>query len=434
MGQTMRHTRMLGLGITALALVVSACSSASSPNKTNASTTINGTNTSPATTTTGSEAAAPSGSTGADAACGGVAQDVCAAWQQVQFRPLPSWLQLPDASTLPPAGGLAGVSDGQGPQPAWYNSLKITPQQVAEIRDKHLTAAILNWSDAVYNVAVANGAKHIFDALGIKVVAETNWNFDPGTLSRQLSSVLLKHPDIILTGGTLTPQNAPQILAPAVAQNVKIALMSAGADPNLWTAGKQFVNFISYPTYLLGQTIADAIHKEYPNGAKIGMIYWKTTTPIVTQRDQGFVDGLKKYPNLQLVVKSGFADPSQSGSVASAMLLKNKDLNVIYAPWDSPPGDAVAAAIRASGNTNVKMVSLDIGDTGAKGIRDGNIVLEESAEDVYDWGTTAALSAALSSIGQSVPPFLVTPVYACTKDNLTECWNFMHGPGLPLPQ
>jgi ribose transport system substrate-binding protein len=380
-----------------------------------------------------SASSAPTSDETTNAACEGVSQDVCTAWEQVQFRPLPSWLELPPASTLAPAGGLAGATEGEGPQPEWYNALKITPQQVQEIRSKHLTAAILNWSDAVYNVAIANGAKHVFDAVGIKVIAETNWNFDPGTLSRQLSSVLLKHPDIILTGGTLTPQNAPQILAPAVNQKVTIALMSAGADPKVWTPGKQFANFISYPTFLLGETIADAVHKAYPDGANIGMVYWKTTTPIVVQRDNGFVDGLKKYPNLHLVVRSGFADPAQAGSVASAMLLKYKDLDVVYAPWDSPPGDEIVAAIRASGNTKMKMVSLDIGTTGAKGILDGSIVLEESAEDVYDWGTTAALSAALSTIGQKVPPFLVTPVYACTKDNLTECWDFMHGPGLPLP-
>lgn len=366
--------------------------------------------------------------------CDGQPADVCDAWEKVQFRPVPDWLTLSPAESLEPAGTLAGYSDGEGPRPQWYNSLTITPEQVAQIRDKKLTAAILNWDSAVYNVAIANGAKHVFEALGIKVIAETDWGFDPGKLSRQLSSVLLQKPDIILTGGTLTPENAPQILAPAVKQGVTIALMSAGVKPDLWTPGKEFVNFTSYPTYELGRTIADSIHKAYPDGANVGMVYWKTDTPIVIQRDQGFIDQLGKYPNLKLVDRSGFSDPGQAGSVASAMLLKQKDLDVIYAPWDSPPGDAIVAAIKASGRTNVKMVSLDIGITGAQGIRDGSTVLEESGEDVYDWGTTAALSAAMHLIGAQVPEFLVTPVFSCTKDNLESCWDFMHGPGIPLPQ
>lgn len=365
--------------------------------------------------------------------CKGVTQADCDAWHEVQFRPVPSWLQLPPASAEPPAGSLIGVPNGTGPKPVWWNSLKITPQEVAEIRSKNLTAAFLDWSDAVYNIAIEHGAESVFSALNIKLVTKTNWNFDPGTLQRQLSSALLLRPNILLTGGTLSPEQAPAILAPAVAQGVKISLMSEGVDPKIWTAGKQYVNFVSYPTELLGETIADAIHESYPNGANIGMIYWNSNTAIVDQRDQGFLDGLKKYPNLHLVARSGFADPSTAGQLASAMLLKYPNLNVIYAPWDSPPGDEIAAAIRASGNTNVKMVSLDIGDTGALGIESGKVVLEESAEDVYDWGTTAALSAALSAIGESVPPFLVTPVYACTKTTLARCWAFMHGPGLPLP-
>jgi ribose transport system substrate-binding protein len=249
-----------------------------------------------------------------------------------------------------------------------------------------------------------------------------------------LLNVLPLDPDIIITG-VLDPAQWPAILKPALDKGVIIQMWSQGVQG--WTVGKELCGISSYDPPSLGAAVAEAIHAKYPDGANVGVIRWSFNHPVVKSRDQGFLDTLMKYPNLKVVADLPMDDPNKADGVASALITRHPEVQVIYAPWDSPPAEGIIAGIRASGRDDIKVATMDLGVTGATEIAKDGIIFNDAGEAVYEGGRTMAIAAAKCRLGgqsrASVPPYTIVPVYGVDKSNLKEGWDYMHGPAIPLP-
>jgi ribose transport system substrate-binding protein len=344
--------------------------------------------------------------------------------QGLERPPLPSWVQTPSASTLATKGNV-------GEAPTWSTDVKITPDQVRQVCEKGLKAAFLNWSSGAYNQAVLAGAKDALETMGIKLVAVTNYNFQQAQLATDVSNVMALEPDIIFYSG-VDPTADRAALQPAV--DAGASIVSFANAPRDWTTGKpkNFVTLISYDTHGNGAAVAREVAKKFPNGAKLGMIYFDANYKIVNEREKGFEDELAK-TNVKIVVRQPMSDPSKTQEITSAMLARHPDLDVIFAPWDLP-ADGVIAALNAAGK-KIPVAHIDLGFTGATQIAcDTGPVFVMSSQLVYEWGRTGAIAAALHALGQQVPPYIVVPVFATTKENLQEAWDLGYGSAVPLPQ
>jgi ribose transport system substrate-binding protein len=342
--------------------------------------------------------------------------------------PMPSWLKLPPIETM------TGRSDPEGDPPAHFTALKISPEEVQRIRDKHLRAAFLNWSGVPYNQAFTSGIRRAFSELGVDLVATTNFEFDAVKASSDVLNVLPLNPDIIITG-VLDPAQWPEVLKPALDKGITIEMWSQGIQGI--PVGDQLCNITSYDPAYDGATVAEGIHKWYPNGANVGVIRWSFNHPVVKGRDKGFLDTLKKYPNLKVVADLPMDDPNKADVVAAALITRHPEVNVIYGPWDSPPSEGIVAAIRASGRNDIKVATMDLGNTGAHEIAHNGIIFHDTAQAVYEGGRTMAIAAAKCKLGgasrASVPKFLIVPTYGVDKTNLNTGWTYMHGPEIKLP-
>lgn len=343
--------------------------------------------------------------------------------QRLQRQKLPSWVQMPNAETLKTRGNV-------GELPTWYNEVNITSDEVQQICSKGLKAAFLNWSSGAYNQAVLDGAKDALGAMGIKLVAVTNYNFNETQLATDVRNVIALKPDIIFYSG-VDPTADRAALQPAV--DAGVSVVSFANAPGGWTTGKpnNFVTLISYDTYGNGAAVARAVAARFPNGAKLGMIYFDANYKIVNEREKGFVDELEK-TNVKIVVRMPMSDPHKTQEITSAMLARYPDLDVIFAPWDLP-ADGVLAALNAAGK-KIPVAHIDLGFTGATQIACGTgPIFVMSSQLVYEWGRTGAIAAALHALGRPVPPYLVVPVFAVTKDNPKEGWDLAYGGVIPLP-
>ena len=131
---------------------------------------------------------------------------------------------------------------------------------------------------------------------------------------------------------------------------------------------------------------------------------------------------------------SGFSDPNASQQETQAFLTRNPSVNVLFAPWEDPPGLGEESAIRSSGKTGkVQIVTMDLGTTGAEEILHHGAITVDMAEDVYDGGRMLAATAALSAIGVKTPPYIIVPTFPANSKNLKDAWDVMHGPTYPLP-
>ena len=340
----------------------------------------------------------------------------------------PDWLTIPPVEELNLDMGYYGDT-----APVNFNDLEITAEDVEAIRALGLKAAFLNWDGVPYNQAFTDGIERAFDELGIELVATTNFSFDAVKAAADVQNVLPLDPDIIITG-VLDPTVWPGILQPALDKGITITMWSQGVEGWDVGPGEELCTIASYDPAYDGATVADGIHKWYPDGAKVGVIRWSFNHPVVIGRDQGFLDKLESYGNLEVVADLPMDDPNKAQEVAAALITQHPEVQVIYGPWDSPPAEGIVAAIRAAGRDDIKVATMDLGFTGATEIAHDGIIFHDTAQAVYEGGRTMAIASALCRLGKDVPPFLIVPTYGVDKENLNSGWLYMHGPDIVLPE
>lgn len=348
--------------------------------------------------------------------------DLGSAMQQLERQDLPDWVPFPDVSEVETRGNV-------GEEPTWYTDVAMTEDQVEEVRGMGLKAAFLNWSSGAYNQAVLAGTRDALQALGIELVAVTNYNFDQAQLQTDVQNVMPLDPDIIFYSGIdLTADRAA--LQPAV--NEGVAVVSFANAPGDWTTGEpdNFVTLISYDTHGNGAAVAREVADRFPDG-DLGMIFFDATYKLVNEREQGFVNALGD-TDVEIEARQPMSDPAATQEITSAMIARNPELDVIFAPWDLP-ADGVVAALSGA-NADIPVAHIDLGFTGATHIAcDNGPIFVMSSQLVYEWGRTGAIAAALHALGEEVPPYVIVPVFAVTEENLEEGWDLAYGGVVPLP-
>jgi ribose transport system substrate-binding protein len=362
-------------------------------------------------------------------------------------RPIPESLN-PEAAK-PPIEEMTITSADLGSlpdvAPVWYDTVRVTPEQVQQICSLGLKAVFLDWADALYNQIIRSGQRLALQAMGIDLIRVTSFSFDPTGLAGNLASVLPLEPDIIFTGGTIDPNQMAQIMQTAADQGIIIVSWAVGA--NGWTTGPggEITSMIAYDFYQLGQQMADAVCARYPDGANLGYVHWIQNIDAILLREQGFIDGLQeRCPQITIISdggppdprspNSGFNDPNAATGFTEAFLTRHPEVNVLFAPWEDPPAVGIEAAIKSSGREGeVDIVTMDLGLTGAPQLASDGTITVDMAQSIFDGGRSMALAAGLAAIGEEVPPFIIFPTFAANSDNLKDAWEFMHGPEFPLP-
>jgi ribose transport system substrate-binding protein len=349
--------------------------------------------------------------------------DIESAMQSLERQELPDWVPFPDISEVETRGNV-------GETPTWYSDVTISEDQLEEVRDMDLKAAFLNWSSGAYNQAVLAGTTDALEALGIELVAVTNYNFDQAQLQTDVTNVMALDPDIIFYSG-VDPTADRAALQPAV--DAGVGVVSFANAPGEWTTGtpENFVTLISYDTHGNGAAVASEVAERFSDGADLGMIFFDANYKLVNEREEGFVDELNT-TNVEIVARQPMSDPNGTQEITSAMLARDPDLDVIFAPWDLP-ADGVVAALSGA-NKDIPIAHIDLGFTGATQIACGTgPIFVMSSQLVYEWGRTGAIAAALHALGEDVPPYVIVPVFAVTEENLEEGWDLAYGGVVPLP-
>jgi ribose transport system substrate-binding protein len=370
----------------------------------------------------------------------------CPAYNADILNPRPLAADLNPTAAMPPIESMPSTSASLGTmealKPTWYTELKVTADQQQSICAKHLTGVYLDWSGVPFNQAIREGIKDVFAALGIKLLRITDYSFNPSGFTGDLAALLPLHPNIVMTGGAISPEQFATIMQPAISQGAIVTTWGLGARQWKTGAGQPLKTVVGYDFYHLGVQLADAIHAAYPNGANFGYIHWVNNSLAIHDREQGMLDQLKKYSNIRVVTNgnaspdepnSGYTDFNASQAYTVAFLKAHPDVNVLFAPWEDPPAIGESAAIAALHAENtVHIATMDLGTQGATELVKGGIINIDMAQGMYDGGRSMALSAALSTIGGKIYPYVIVPTTPATKDNVTDAWTFMHGPNLPI--
>jgi ribose transport system substrate-binding protein len=175
--------------------------------------------------------------------------------------------------------------------------------------------------------------------------------------------------------------------------------------------------------YGMGRGSADLMAEALGGSGEIGFIFYDADYFVTNNRDFTFACRIAQdYPDIKIVAVSGFTEESKTEEVASAMLVQHPEIDGIYVAWDVA-AEGVIAALRSAGQTDVKVVTEDLGaNNDLDMVMNGNMY-GKTIDLPYDIGATMARMAAYKLLGKEAPSFVVVDLMKVTKDNIVEAWN-----------
>jgi ribose transport system substrate-binding protein len=314
-----------------------------------------------------------------------------------------------------PAGETRGPHDEKA---APASALKLTARDAAKLRAGHYSAALVWHEDSDFTQAVTAGVRQEFRPLGIEIVAETSANFDPAKQKADIETVAARKPDVMLTL-PIDPVLTASAYKQVALQGTKIVVLSN--LPNGLRYGRDYVSVVTDDLFDMGKRAADALAAAAGSKGSVGYFFLDANSFVANQRDQAFLETLKAaYPQISIVARQGIADPNKAEEQAAGTLVKHPDLAAVYVTFSQPPGDGVLAALRASGNTKTKIVSLDLDEPLALDMAKGGHTVALIADQAYELGRAMAKAAADRLLDKRVPPFVIVPALTVTRSNLVE--------------
>lgn len=310
-----------------------------------------------------------------------------------------------------------------GEAPALANSVTLTSEETAKIKEQKPKAAIvMHYAGNDWSQAQVAGLKEQFGKMGIEVIAVTDAGFKPEKQVADIETVLAQKPNIIVSIPT-DPVSTADAYRKAAEQGVKLVFMDN--VPKGLSAGKEYVSVVSADNYGNGVAAAHLMAKVLKGKGKIGLVFHAADFFVTRQRLDGFKNTIKEnYPDIKIVGEQGIGGPDFTGDAdkaASALLTSNRDLNGIWAVWDVP-AEGVISAARAAGKDNLVITTCDLGLNVAIDMAQDGFIKGLGAQRPFDQGTTEALLAGYGLLGKQAPAYIALPALPVTRDNLLEAW------------
>jgi ribose transport system substrate-binding protein len=342
----------------------------------------------------------------------------------------PLWYKEPSAKTMELAkiDDLSNtvVSDGQrGETGVLGSSIQITDEQAAKIKAGNFTVGIaMGWLGDDWASEQLIGLKETFEKYGVKVVAETNANWD------DLETIAVLKPSMVVSiplNGQTTAAAFKKIHEDG-AKVVFIDQAVEGMEP-----GKDYVSIVSSDNLALGMYIADELARSIGGKGEVGAMYFANDFYVTNLRYIGFIARLAaKYPDVKLVTVAGHDNPDKGQEVAQAMLARYPNLNGLYASWSIPAMGAAAAAQTAGLTSDkFKIANENFDQIVAADMAKKGFIAGISSQRPYDQGVAEAKVGLLALIGETVPPYVVVPPLAVNRDNLPASYKTIYRKELP---
>ncbi len=203
----------------------------------------------------------------------------------------------------------------------------------------------------------------------------------------------------------------------AISEDIPVVIFDSGLEE-----GPEIVSYVATDNFKGGQLAAEQMAKAINEQGNVILLRYLAGSESTEQRENGFLDGLKKYPNIQVVSSDQYGGDSATSAkemVDQLLQLHGKDLAGIFAVCE-PNANGTLEALRNAGVTGkVKLIGFDSSDALIEAMRDGacsGIVLQDPVQMGYQ-----AVKAVVGSIkGQPAEAFISTGEYVATPENMNE--------------
>jgi ribose transport system substrate-binding protein len=273
-------------------------------------------------------------------------------------------------------------------------------------------AAALGWTTYDSGRHVANGYKDAVAKLG-GTLTMTDAGSDAKKQSDQIDALVSSKPDALF----ITPTDAAAI-APAVSRAIAAGLPVFAGDSMV--PGVPVNSTVMSNNFGMGAYTADFIARRLKGKGNVAAV----TLPQNESWDQrtlGMQYTFARYPDIKVVGTWAFA-PAAATTPRQAvdnLLTAHQDLDAIWCAWDGA-GIEGALAVKAAHRPNIILTGIDGGKQAFEYIKAGMPLVLSMAQSFYEMTYMDVLFAHQLLSGEKVPRLVISPVYAVTKEQLTE--------------
>lgn len=237
-----------------------------------------------------------------------------------------------------------------------------------------------------FYISMECGARSKAGDLGVDLNVQGPTEFSPAQQTPVLNAAVQANPDAIL----IAPTDKTAMIGPiqsAINQDIAVFTVDTFIEKDIALAN------VSSDNVEGGRKAAKALAQAINERGKVFCISVTPGISTTDQRQQGFEEGLKEYPDIEyLGTEFCDDDPNKAASIANAKIQAEPDLAGIFgANLFSAQGGA--AGVRQAGkNEQVKIVGFDAGPTQVRDLR-SNTVDALVAQHPADIGTRAVQMA-----------------------------------------
>jgi len=202
------------------------------------------------------------------------------------------------------------------------------------------------------------------------------------------------------------------------AMNAKIPVVIIDSALN-GEVGKDFVSFVATDNRKGGQMGGEQLAKVLGGKGKVVLLRYQVGSASTDEREAGFLDAMKKNPDIQIIVDNRYAGATMGEAKDSAMQMLDKlqEADGIFCPNESSTQGMLLALRQAGLAGKKKFVGFDASSTLVEGLNKGEIdALVSQNPTKMGYEGVKAIVAAVK--GEKVEPRIDTGCQLITKDNV----------------
>jgi ribose transport system substrate-binding protein len=203
----------------------------------------------------------------------------------------------------------------------------------------------------------------------------------------------------------------------SISEGIPVVIFDSGLDE-----GPEIVSYVATDNYKGGQMAAKEMAKAVGEKGNVILLRYLAGSESTEQREQGFLDGLKEFPDIKVVSsdqRGGDNTTASKEKVDQLLQIHGQDLAGIFAVCE-PNANGTLEALRNAGmNKKVKLIAFDPSDALIEALGDGScsgIVLQDPIQMGYQ--AVKTLVGAIN--GEQSESFISTGEYVATPENMKE--------------
>lgn len=203
----------------------------------------------------------------------------------------------------------------------------------------------------------------------------------------------------------------------AIDEEIPVVVFDSGLDE-----GPEIVSYVATDNFKGGMMAADEMAKAIGEKGNVILLRYLAGSESTEQREEGFLEGLKKYPDIAIVSsdqRGGDNATSSKEKVGQLLQVHGEKLAGIFAVCE-PNANGTLEALRNAGlNEKVKFIAFDPSDALIEALGDGScagIILQ----DPVQMGYQSVMTIVDAINGKETKDFVSTGEYCATPSNMAE--------------